>query len=421
MLPKSGRFSGGHVRISIAILSLISTLFGCAVTAQTVEITAEQLLDRGITNYRAGKLENAASDLKAATNAFLSQDRMQSYVSSGQFDSLNQLEIALIYLTIAQSKLGREADARESVLRLMSAERIEPTYARLPLPREVAEFESLALRLVPSSTLSNYQVAGKTPPPQAPKPAQAQVAVQVAPAPAPVVVAQVAPPPATPAPTPTPAPAPPPVQAAANDRTERERYIEQRIAEERAKLEKLFNERFATERASLAKSFEERLASERTSIQTAADQRIATERAAIQRSADGRQATITTQMRRMFLVRLREADELAFKGYRDDANAIYVSIVNAEDAPRDIAAEAAVGLYRTGAFRNAATAFRRLGAFGRGEEDLRYYNAVSLYETGQYADASRELSCALPFIHVTEDVTRYQQKIERTASRQALR
>lgn len=415
MLPMSGRFSGGHVRISIVIFSLISTLFVCAATAQTVEITAEQLLERGITNYRAGKLEHAASDLEAATNAFLSQDRMQSYVNTGQFDNLNQLEAALIYLTIAQSKLGREAEARESVLRLMSAERIAPTYARLPLPAEVAEFEVIAVRLVPASTLSNYQLAGKTPPPDAPKPPPVQVAVQVAPAPptpAPVVVAQATPPPA---PTPT------PVQTTANDRAERERYIEQRIAEERAKLEKIFNERLATERASLAKAFEERLVTERAVIQNAADQRIATERAAIQRAADGRLASITTQMRRMYLIRLREADELAFKGYRDDANAIYVSIVNAEDAPREVMAEAAVGLYRTGAFRNAATAFGKLGTFGRGWEDLRYYNAVSLYETGQYGDASKELSCALPFIQVTEDVTRYQQKIERTASRQALR
>ena len=79
------------------------------------------------------------------------------------------------------------------------------------------------------------------------------------------------------------------------------------------------------------------------------------------------------------------------------------------------------GLYRTGAFTDAVNAFQRLSNFARGEEDLRYYNAVSLYETGHYDLARKELACALPYIQVTEDVTRYRAKIEQTSSQQAMK
>lgn len=157
------------MRTTVAILSLISALLAGSAQAETVEITAVKLLDRGITSYRAGQFENAASDLKASTQAFLSQENMQNYVNSGKFENLDKLETALIYLTLAQSKLGRTGEARETVLRLLSAERIAATYARLPLPAEVAEFEVIAVRLVPESSIpQNFQLAGKTPPPDVP-------------------------------------------------------------------------------------------------------------------------------------------------------------------------------------------------------------------------------------------------------------
>lgn len=382
------------MRNTVAILSLISAFLVDSARAETVEITAAQLLDRGMASYRAGQLESAANDLKASTQAFLSQEHMQNYVNSGTFENLDKLETALIYLTLAQSKLGRTDDARESVLRLLSAERIAATYARLPLPAEAAEFEVIAVRLVPGSSIPpNFQLAGKTPPRETAKPVQ---------------VAEGPPPPSPPPPADAPVvTAPPLVQVvqtqplpSTNERAERERYIEERLAEERAKLERAFNDR---------------IASERMAIQRLADERIAAERAA----AD-RQEAMETRMRRPYLVSLRQADELAANDRVNEANRIYKQIVNAEDAQREVRLEAAIGLYRTGAFRDAANAFRKLAPLGRGEEDLHYYNAVALYETGQYVEAHKELACALPFINVTDEVSRYQMKIERTASRQAL-
>ena len=109
---------------------------------------------------------------------------------------------------------------------------------------------------------------------------------------------------------------------------------------------------------------------------------------------------------------IRQANARASSGQLDEANRLYVNVVDAPDAPRDAIIAAATGLYRTGDYAGAVPAFARLGVFARGEEDLRYYNAVSLYETGRYADAKRELACALPFITVTADVERYRAKIE---------
>ena len=70
------------------------------------------------------------------------------------------------------------------------------------------------------------------------------------------------------------------------------------------------------------------------------------------------------------------------------------------------------GLYRSRDFAPALTAFRRLGTLRPGEEPYRYYIAVALFETGDFAGAKRELTTALPFIEITPDVQRYRVKIE---------
>jgi len=109
---------------------------------------------------------------------------------------------------------------------------------------------------------------------------------------------------------------------------------------------------------------------------------------------------------------LRQANTAAMNGQIAEATRVYNGVVDAADASRDAIVNAATGLYRTADYADAARAFAKLGAFARGEEDLRYYNAVSLYETGRYAEARHELACALPYISVTPDVDRYRAKIE---------
>lgn len=114
---------------------------------------------------------------------------------------------------------------------------------------------------------------------------------------------------------------------------------------------------------------------------------------------------------------LRQAARLAQNGAADQASELYERVSAATNSSRDARAAAATGLYRIGAYPAAVRAFARLGSFLRGEEDLRYYDAVSLFETGDYEQARIELSCALPYLQVTEDVARYREKIERMANR----
>ncbi|HKR63904.1 MAG TPA: hypothetical protein VJZ00_09240 [Thermoanaerobaculia bacterium] len=113
---------------------------------------------------------------------------------------------------------------------------------------------------------------------------------------------------------------------------------------------------------------------------------------------------------------LRQADALAAEGQSMEALRIWETLSAAPDAPREVLIEAAIGLYRIGAYRQAVAAFDRLGSLGRGEEDLRYYHAVVLYETGNYELARKELACALPFIQVTDEVERYRLKINQPST-----
>ena len=72
----------------------------------------------------------------------------------------------------------------------------------------------------------------------------------------------------------------------------------------------------------------------------------------------------------------------------------------------------AEGLYRARDFAGVLLAFVKAGALARGEEPYRYYRAVAYYETGQFANAKKELAAVLPFIQITADVAVYRRKIE---------
>ena len=350
------------------------------------------LFDRGVSQFRAGAFEAAARDLDAATQAYLSPAQMEAYVNTGRLENLDRIETALVYLSLAYARLGREEEARQAILRLLAAERIEATYTRLPLGGDAAEFETLARRLLPEVPLTaNTQLAGVTP------------------AAAPQTTASSAP------------PATPPATTSVEDRR---KLVDDVIAAERARIAREAEERIEGIRreAEAAVAAARRAAEEEVAAaQRAADERVERLRrelesqygtAAADPEADDRAAAADSVTRRGFLVSLREAEELIGRGRTSEANRIYVGLAEASTAPREVIAEAATGLYRTRAYREAARAFSRLGTFQRGEEDLRFYNAVVLFEAGSYADAQHELSCALPYIQVTDEVTRYRAKIE---------
>lgn len=177
--------------------------------------------------------------------------------------------------------------------------------------------------------------------------------------------------------------------------------IEERLAQERVKIE-----REATARIAAAeRSAQQQVAAAERSI----EERVAAER------VQQRVALPPIVGRRAWLIALREAYAFGASGQLRQANAIYNRMAEDDGVPRDVLAEAAVGLYQTGAYRDAVRAFERFRTFARGDEDLRYYNAVALYEIGRYEDARRELACALPFIQPNDHVTRYRAKIEAVA------
>ncbi len=439
----------------LLIGSLLAQTPATPAAAQPAVPTPDQLLQRGKDNYRSGHYAEAVDDLRTAAAAFLSPEQKQQYVDTGKLDTLPQVEQSLVYLALAYSKLGKDAEARDTVMRLANAERIMPTFAALPLDSDAADFPQLAARLVPALTLpANAQLARGGAAPGTPT-AVAQVAPPPPPANATPAVAT--PPPtaqaavASPAPTVAPpetatapataaaiAPAPPQPALTAADRTEMLRLVDERVAEARAEIEreadakiaavqKEADARVAAERAAAEKAADERIAADRAAIQRDADAKIAEARAAAQRDADAKIAAeraaaeqearqkaevAAAAERRTMLTGIRQAESLAQSGSLSEANRAYVRLAHAADSPREVIGASAVGLYRTGDYSDAVSAFKRLGTFARGEEDLRYYYAVSLFEIGRFDDAKHELSCALPYIQATADVERYREMIE---------
>jgi tetratricopeptide (TPR) repeat protein len=352
-----------------------------------VVTAVDPVLQRGIENYRAGRTAEAVTDLRSAADALLTPEQMRTYVSTGRFESLANFETAVVYLTMAYAKLGKDAEAREQIQRLLVAEQIHPTYAALALTADVAEFENVAKRIAPSAQL----------------PANSTLAALRGTAPQPATVET----------------------RVAAERSAIDKEADRRIAEARQEAD----QRYAAERVAIQQELDRRIAEARAVSQKEADERIAADRAAIEKQmAEQIAAERAAAQPRSVLVeetgsavdRLRQADALVTRGQIDAANAIYVRLLNAETTSRDVLAGVATGLYRTGDYSDAVRAFQRVGNLSRGEEDLRYYKAVSLYETGRYDDARKELACALPYIPLTEDVSRYRTKIEQAGQRASL-
>jgi hypothetical protein len=403
--------------ISLAFLAIIF------LTAQAT--APDDLLQRGRDEYHAAHYAEAVTDLTAAADAFLSPEQVQAYVTSGKIPSLDKFETAVIYLAMAYAKLGKNTEAAEQVRRLLAAEAIAPTYRKLVLPSDVEGFETLAMRIAPSTPI----------PPKG-----------SAPIPGPQVAQ-------APAPAPAPAPGQPAIeqrvaeartaaqseadQRVAAARTAAEQEAQQRIAAERAAIQKAADEKIAAEReairkeadrviaearAAAEKEMQEKIDAERASARKAMEERIAADRAAIEKQTQERIAAervnvakeVAEESRRNLIAALRQAELQASKGNIEEANNTYVRVLSAPDASRETVAAVATGLYRTGDFTDALRAFQRLGTFGRGEEDLRYYKAVALYEIGRYDEAKKELACALPYLQMSDEVLRYRAKIEQT-------
>lgn len=453
---------------------LFAILFTLTLPAQNL---AAQTLERGKEHFRAGRYVDAIEDLRAAAAAALTPEARQAYVATGKIDTLAELEESLVYLALTYDRIGREAEARDAVTRLLNAERISPTFAKLPLSSDAIAFEALAARLVPSIPLvANEKLAamrGAAPLGIVVQPTLAQQRAEMVK----LIDERVA-------------AARAEIEKSANARIAEERAAAQKMADERvavetaaamkaaeekiasertaaraaamksadekiaaerAAAEQRTQERIASERAAAMKSAdekiaaeriaadretaakiaaarvevekaaEEKIARERTAMQRVSEERIAVERASAEKAAQERIAAAEAERRRALLLSLRQAETFAIAGQLEDANRIYVALAQSPQSTREAIAAAAAGLYRTGGFAEAVRAFTRLGRFAVGEDDLRYYYAVSLYEIGKYDEARTELAAALPNLQRTDDVERYRAKIEQSASAQVRR
>jgi hypothetical protein len=554
-----------------------------AVSLLFAGVLAGQTLERGKEHYRAGRYVDAIEDLRASAAAALTPEARQAYVATGKLDTLIELEESLVYLALAYDRIGREAEARDAVTRLLNAERIKPTYASLQLTSDAAGFEALAERLVPSIPLTQNAKLKTTPGGIVVQPTLAQqraemmnlIEERVAAARAEIeksanervaaaqreaearveqeraaalkraderVAAETAAAQKT---------AEERIAAAradamksvevrieearaaaekraqeliaaerartdsdtaariaavraeadkiaeqkiASERTAMQRASEERVASERAAAEKraqeliaaerartesdtasriaairadadkIAEQKIASERAAMQRTSEESIAAaraaaekraqdqiafertksetdtaakiaavraeadraaeqkisvERAAMQRISEERIAVERAAAEKNAQERVAAAEAERRRALLASLREAETLAIAGQLPEANRIYTALAQSPTSTREAIAAAATGLYRTGSFQESVRAFTRLGGLARGEDDLRYYYAVALFEIGKYAEAKQELNAALPNLQRTDDVERYRIKIEQSAAQQA--
>lgn len=313
----------------------------------------QRLYQRGMTHFAAADYPAAFTELRNA--AF------------GLVDKVDQFETAQSYACLAARRLGHDSDARDSLMRIVSAEKVQPHFRAIKLPADVrAEVAAVAARLLTEQEAALLGVTAAIRPDVPTPTARPNVALTAprnglpdAPGSAGVPPADAArhaiqpadkmpalpatapkkpiPQPAAPMPQPViatprpPSPSPPPTPKPA------------------------------------ARSV----------------------------GAD-----------------LADAQRAIDDGDIAGARSIYNALSSAPSLPHDAALRVAEGLYRVRDFPGAERTFARAGAIGRGEEHYHYYYAVTLYEIGRYGNAKRELAAALPYLDVTPDVTRYRAKIE---------
>jgi hypothetical protein len=309
----------------------------------------QRLYDRGMNHFAAADYAAAFTDLRGA--AF------------GLIEKVEQFEIAQSYACIAAHRLGRDSDARDSLMRIVGAEKVQPHYRSIKLPDSLrAEANVIAANLLTAEEASLLGITAASKPPVAvPTPTkQPNVAVT-----APRDGGPDAAPPAD-----NPKPTPQPEAPASVPRPKKP--IPQPAVTQQPKAPEL------------------------------TPQRVVPPQPAPTPQPPSRNAAVS----------VADAQRAIASGDIDRARSIYEELSSAPSLPHETALRVAEGLCHVHDFAGAARTFARAGAIGHEEESDHYDYAVALYETGHYGNAKRELAAALPYITVTPDVTRYRAKIE---------
>jgi hypothetical protein len=371
----------------------------------------QRLYERGMVHYNTGDYALASSELRKAAFGFVEQ--------------VEKFETVEAYAALAAIRLGQAADARDALMRIVSAEKVQPHFRSIKLPADVrAEIEKTAATLMTgeearalgvSERVLSAAAASKTPvivptptktpnvavtaphqstdpdaapPGTEPRPAASnpstQTQQQLPPAPQPgtptprtVPPRSVEPQPVDPPPQPV-APTPAPVAQPKPATTQLPTPEPQQPPPEMP--------------------------------QPAPVPR--TPQRAVNEAAVTRATTATQPVQRNAEASLAEAQRAVDDGDLARARSIYSGLLRGPQLPHATGLHLAEGLYRVRDFEGAARAFQRAGAIGQGDERYHYYYAVALYETSHYGDAKRELAASLPFIEVTTDVAHYRAKID---------
>src|SRR3954468_11230127 len=112
----------------------------------------QRLYQRGMAHFATGEYAAAFTELRNAAFGFV--------------EHVDQFETAQSYAIVAAHRLGHDNDARESLMRIVAAEKVQPHFRSVTLPVEVrAEVESVAATLltVEECTLLGVSTTAKPP------------------------------------------------------------------------------------------------------------------------------------------------------------------------------------------------------------------------------------------------------------------
>jgi tetratricopeptide (TPR) repeat protein len=396
----------------IRMWALVAVLMGTAAAASAATPSEFYLglLRRGTAAYDASRYADAQKQLGLA--AF------------GLVETVDQYQVAQVYLTLTFDKLSDPDRAREAAHRVFLAERVERKYAGLPLPAEVrTTFEMLANRLLSASESAMLlRGAPMSSPPPPPTQQRAATPTQT--------------PPSTPSRTTTTVPQvkPQPAQTSASQTsTAQQTQPRKTIPEPRTTTPENTPPQTVTPTPQTTKpqAAPQTPKPVQTATQTATTPPRPTPAPAPTQAPkssgtelDGRGGPVEpprpaaaapaprTLTASEVATRLTAAERGLNTGNLNDARRAYRELLAVPGLDHETLVRIAEGLYRARDFSSALSAFNRVGTLRRGEEPYRYYIAVALYETGDFARAKKELAAALPYIEVTPDVARYRVKIE---------
>ncbi|HEV7572898.1 MAG TPA: hypothetical protein VGQ21_15475 [Thermoanaerobaculia bacterium] len=107
----------------------------------------QRLYQRGMTHFAAADYASAFTELRSAAFGFV--------------ERVEQFEIAQSYACVAAHRLGHDSDARDSLMRLVTAEKVQPHYRSIKLPGDVrTEVDAVAAKLLTKEEAALLGVSG---------------------------------------------------------------------------------------------------------------------------------------------------------------------------------------------------------------------------------------------------------------------